>query len=246
MDDILVTGNSADHITSLIHHMHKAFSMNELGDISYFLGISIARITSGLFLSQPKYATDILYKADLHVFSDSDWANDVLDRKSTIGYCVFLGPNLILWSVKKQSTISRSSTEAEYRAFAQASAELQWIHMLLQELSLSFATLVLWCDNLSAISLASNPIFHALTKNIEVDYHLIQEQVLSHKVMAKLVSSSDQVVDLFTKPLPVAQFSYLLPKLMVHSSPIRLRGSDKSMSPTQAVYPQLKQVEPTN
>ncbi|XP_028054801.1 uncharacterized protein LOC114259005 [Camellia sinensis] len=201
VDDILITGNSADHITSLFHHMHKAFSMNELGDISYLLGISIACIASSLLLSQPKYATNILNMAgminckpcsspmasksnplsdtlvtfsqlslyrsivgalhfmtyspkkkkigllftpgslDLHAFSDSDWARDVLDRKSTIGYCVFLGPNLILWSAKKQSTISRSSTEAECRALAQASAELQWLRMLLQELSLSFATL---------------------------------------------------------------------------------------------------------
>ncbi|GMP63931.1 hypothetical protein CsSME_00025419 [Camellia sinensis var. sinensis] len=65
VDDILITGNSAAHITSLIHHMHKAFSMKELGDISYFLGISVTRIASDLFLSQHKYATDILLKAGL-------------------------------------------------------------------------------------------------------------------------------------------------------------------------------------
>ncbi|XP_028067253.1 uncharacterized protein LOC114270061 [Camellia sinensis] len=80
---------------------------------------------------------------NLHAFSDSDWAGDVLDRKSTTGYCVFLGSNLISWSAKKQSTVSRSSTEAEYRALAQASAELQWLRMLLQELFLHSATPVL-------------------------------------------------------------------------------------------------------
>ncbi|XP_028076157.1 uncharacterized protein LOC114278339 [Camellia sinensis] len=73
----------------------------------------------------------------LNAYSDSDWVGNVLDRRSTTGYCVYLGPNLISWSAKKQPTVSRSSSEAEYRALAQTSAELSWIGMLLADLHIS-------------------------------------------------------------------------------------------------------------
>ncbi|GMP85036.1 hypothetical protein CsSME_00038348 [Camellia sinensis var. sinensis] len=60
---------------------------------------------------------------DLHGFSDANWAGDIHDRKSTSGYCVFLETNLVSWSAKKQATVSRSSTKAEYRALAHTAAE---------------------------------------------------------------------------------------------------------------------------
>ncbi|XP_028098528.1 uncharacterized protein LOC114298197 [Camellia sinensis] len=229
VDDILVTGNNSSHITSLIAHMHTVFAMKELGNISYFLGVSIKDCGDSYFLSQHKYASNILLKAgmanckpchspssvkpslssdshipfrqpelyrsivgalqyltitrpdlslsvnqacqhmhaptvrhfasvkrllrfiqgtlthgltfspssfDLQAFSDSNWAGDVLDRRSTSGYCVYLGSNLISWSAKKQPTVSRSSTEAEYRSLAHTTAELTWLQMLLRELQL--------------------------------------------------------------------------------------------------------------
>lgn len=79
--------------------------------------------------------------------SDADWAGDISDRKSMSGYCVYLGNNLIIWSSRKQSTISRSLTEVEYRALAPTAAELCWLHMLFIELRLPISsTPTVWCE----------------------------------------------------------------------------------------------------
>jgi hypothetical protein len=107
-------------------------------------------------------------------FSDADWAGCPDDRRSTGGFAVFLGCNLISWSARKQATVSRPSTEAEYKALADATAEVMWIQTLLTELGVSHPKAAsLWCDNLGATYLSANPVFHARTKHIEVDYHFV-------------------------------------------------------------------------
>jgi hypothetical protein len=74
--------------------------------------------------------------------------------------------------------VSRLSTEAEYKAMANATAEIIWIHTLLKELGLfSPPTTKIWCDNLGATYLSANPVSHARTKHIEVDYHFVHERV---------------------------------------------------------------------
>ncbi|XP_070662480.1 secreted RxLR effector protein 161-like [Malus domestica] len=119
-------------------------------------------------------------RGDLHLkaFSDADWAGDPNDRRSTTGLVVFLGSNPISWSSKKQQTVSRSSTEAEYRALSSTSAELDWIKQLLAFLHLPVTIpLVLFCDNLSVIALSFNPVQHQKTKHIEIDVHFVRERV---------------------------------------------------------------------
>ncbi|KAF5459136.1 hypothetical protein F2P56_023116 [Juglans regia] len=110
----------------------------------------------------------------LNAYCDSDWAGNPDDRRSTTGYGIFLGPNLVTWTTKKQPIVSKSSTEAEYRSIAIATVDLYWLRMLLKELAIQLpSTPTIWCDNIGAIALASNPVFHARTKHVEVDYHFI-------------------------------------------------------------------------
>ncbi|KAF2323364.1 hypothetical protein GH714_034845 [Hevea brasiliensis] len=112
---------------------------------------------------------------EMQCFTNSDWGGDVNDRRSTSGYAVYLGRNLISWMAKKQLTIARSSSESEYKTLANATAKIMWIKSLMSELGFQLSQpAVLWCDNIGAIYLSSNPVFYARTKHIELDYHFVR------------------------------------------------------------------------
>jgi histone deacetylase 1/2 len=142
----------------------------------------------------------------ISAFSDADWAGCPDDRRSTGGFAIYLGSNLISWNARKQATVSRSSTEAEYKSLANATAEVMWLQTLLDELEVAQSkTTVLWCDNIGAIYLSANPMFHARTKHIEVDYHFVRERVAQKLLDIRFISSGDQVADGFTKSLSTRQ-----------------------------------------
>ncbi|GAA0147669.1 transmembrane signal receptor [Lithospermum erythrorhizon] len=122
-----------------------------------------------------------LYKSSpcaLTSYIDVDWAGGPDTRKSTSGFCVFLGDHLISWSSKRQTTISRSSAEAEYRGVTNVVSEACWLRNLLLELHhpLTKATIV-YCDNVSGIYLSENPVQHQRTKHVEFDIHFVREKV---------------------------------------------------------------------
>ncbi|KAK4369257.1 hypothetical protein RND71_013049 [Anisodus tanguticus] len=136
-----------------------------------------------------------------------DWGGCPNTRRSTSGYCMFLGNNLVSWSTKRQATLSRSSAEAEYRGVAIVVSESCWLRNLLLELHcpIQKATLV-YCDNISTIYLSGNPVQHQRTKHIEMDIHFVREKVAKGHVRVCHVPSRYQVADIFTKGLPAVLF----------------------------------------
>ena len=308
VDDIVITGNDQDGITHLKAHLFKHFQTKDLGLLRYFLGIEVAQSSSGIVLSQRKYALDVLEETEMlnckpmdspmdpnvkllprqgepftdprryrrfvgrlnyltitqpdisfavnvvnqflqspyvshwdavirilryiknapgrgllyedHGHSrvigycDADWAGSPSDRRSTSGYCVLVGGNLVSWKSKKQDVVARSSAEAEYRAMALATCELMWLKQLLQELKFCEASqMELICDNQAALHIASNPVFHERTKHIEIDCHFIREKILSGCIFTSHVKSSDQFADILTKSLRSSRIEYICNKL---------------------------------
>ena len=156
----------------------------------------------------------------LQAYADADWAGNLDDHCSTSGYVVFLGLPPITWVSKKQSTVSRSSTEAEYRSLASTTAEVFWICIVLKDLGVFLLDPpLLWCNNLSAIALASNPVFHSRTKHIEVDYHFIREKVVRHDIVVKFISTTDQLADILNKCLSSPGFHRLHDNLLLSFRP---------------------------
>ncbi|XP_057426111.1 uncharacterized mitochondrial protein AtMg00810-like [Lotus japonicus] len=185
--------------------------------------ISFATQQLSQFMSQP---TDMHYTAALRVlkylkaspglglffprntpltlqgYSDADWAGCLDTRRSISGYCFYLGNSLISWKAKKKVTVSRSSSEAEYRALAYATCELQWLLYLLKDLRIScLKTPVLFCDSQSALHIAVNPVFHERTKHLEIDCHVVREKLQAGVVKLVPIPTALQVADIFTKPL---------------------------------------------
>lgn len=123
-----------------------------------------------------------------------------------------------MWSSRKHSTVSRSSTEAEYKEVANTTAEIIWIHVLLRELGITQpGPPNLWCDNIGATYLTANPIFHRRMKHVEVDYHFVRERVASQQLEVRIISSKDQVADIMTKPLPGPAFNKICTNLHLTS-----------------------------
>jgi hypothetical protein len=169
-----------------------------------------------------------IYRSSSHsliAYLDSNWAGCPDDRRSTSAYYTFLERNLLSWNSKKLPTVSRSSTESEYKALANASAELVWFQALLYELGQHFQRPpILHCDNIRATYLSSNPMFHARTKHIAIDYHFVLDLVAAKELQIQFISGKDQIADILTKPLVSQKFLVLKSNLNVSMPTSSLRG----------------------
>jgi hypothetical protein len=151
-------------------------------------------------------------------FSDSDWAGDVVTRRSTSGYVFQLGKSTISWCSKRQQTVAKSSTEAEYVALAMATQEVVWLRRLLSDLHIDIsAPTELREDNQGAIDLSRNPKHHGRTKHIDVSFHFTRERIATKEIDVKYVPSTKNLADVMTKPLPRVPFENFRDELGVRA-----------------------------
>ncbi|KAJ0732045.1 putative RNA-directed DNA polymerase [Helianthus annuus] len=167
----------------------------------------------------------------LHAFTDADWAGDRPSYRSTTGYIVYLGQNPISWSSKRQSTLARSSTEAEFRVVASTTTEVQWLISLMVELGFkSTVTPTIYCDNLSATHYSANLVFHLRMKHLALDFHFVREKVQDGTIRVTHISGDDQLADALTKPLLRQRFQLLTTKIGLLSRLSILRGHIRTTS----------------
>ena len=157
-------------------------------------------------------------KFELNAYTDVDWGGNIDDRKSTIGGAFFLGKRLVTWTSKKKSCTSQSIVKAEYVAATINCTNIVWIKHLLKGMKEEIIeSVILYCHNTSVINISKNPMKHAKTKHIVIKYHYVRELVEDKQVKMEYIHSKEQIVDIFTKPLPKDAFEYLRGKLRVKS-----------------------------
>jgi hypothetical protein len=142
-------------------------------------------------------------------YSDVDWAGNADDRKSTSGGCFYVRNNLVAWMSKKQASISLSTTEAEYIAAGSCCTQLLWMKTLLGDYGFSQDTMIINCDNTSAINISKNPVQHSRTKRINIRHHFLHDLVESEIVSLSFIPTDNQLANILTKPLDGSRFEFL-------------------------------------
>ncbi|XP_073811779.1 uncharacterized protein [Musca autumnalis] len=158
------------------------------------------------YLKGTKNAALVFKKNDnglqIRGFCDADYAGDVSDRRSCTGY-VFMQQGPISWNSKRQATVALSTTEADYMAMSAAVQEAEWLRQFQKEFfgRVCRDTILLQCDNRSAINLANTEAYHARTKHIDVRHHFVRDKIDEGHIELQYESSENMVADFLTKPL---------------------------------------------
>ena len=148
-------------------------------------------------------------------YSDSDWAGDCVERKSTSRGCQLLGRSLVSWSSKRQNCVSLSTTEAEYVAAASCCAQFLWMRQTLKDYGVTCDKVPLLCDNESAIRISYNSVQHSKTNHIEICHHFFRDHIKHGEIEIIYVNTQEQLADIFTKPLDEARFRELRHELNI-------------------------------
>uniref|UniRef100_A0A2N9FLZ2 Integrase catalytic domain-containing protein n=1 Tax=Fagus sylvatica TaxID=28930 RepID=A0A2N9FLZ2_FAGSY len=243
VDDIVLTSNSTPFLDGLILQLRKVFDIKDLGPLHYFLGLQVSRTTDALHVTQTKYASDLLVKHQMvdskpaktpcspntHLsIHEGDLLSDPYGYRSLIGalhYLTFTRPDIsfavhqVCQYMAAPTTTHLSTTKRILRYIK--GTLFHGIAFTPGPLTLSVYSDADWarCDNVSALAIASNPVFHARTKHIEVDFHFIREKVLRKDLVVKFISTIDQLANIFTKSLPTQRFLDLQRNLTVSVRP---------------------------
>ena len=151
--------------------------------------------------------------AELIGYSDSDWAADTDDCRSTTRYCYTLTGACITWQTHKQCTVVLSSTEAEYMALTETAKHSQWVIQLLQQLNFKVSTIKLYSNSLGACTIAENPVHHSHTKHIKIQHHYIWDAVQDSTFNLSSVPTKDNIADTLMKSFTHDQHQFLCKKL---------------------------------
>ncbi|GJU65071.1 ribonuclease H-like domain-containing protein [Tanacetum coccineum] len=230
VDDIILTASSLVLLQQIVDSLHKEFDMTDLGALNYFLGISAVRHPTGLFLSQKKYARQLLERAHMVNCNPSRTPIDTDSKLGLDGVPGTLELGLQLYASATTSLVGYTDADwavlAEYQGVANVVAKTAWIRNLLCELHspLLTATLV-YCDNVSAVYMSANPVQHQRTKHIEIDIHFVRDMVKAGHVRVLHVPSRFQYADIFTKGLPSALFEDFRSSLSVRPPPAPTAGA---------------------
>jgi hypothetical protein len=155
-------------------------------------------------------------KDSVYIYTDSDYANNIDNRRSRTGYVMMLHGGAVSWKTRLQERTSMSSTEAEYYAASDAFGEARWFRMFLAELSrIQSKPTVILEDNESCVKLAENPVYQYRTKQIDIRHHQLREGVKYKEVMMVYTNTKDQVADALTKGLDTRSFKELTDKCMM-------------------------------
>jgi hypothetical protein len=154
-------------------------------------------------------------KFELIGYSDSDYVECKVERRSTSGTCQLLVRSLVSWSSKKQNSVALSTAEAEYIANVSCCAQILLMKAILNDFRIKFKQVPFLCGNESAVKLINNLVQHARTKNIDVRHHIIRDHQQKGDISIENVGTDDQLIDIFTKPLDEKRFCKLRNELNI-------------------------------
>lgn len=160
----------------------------------------------------------ILYKRNgnekLEAYTDSDYAGDMDDRRSTSGYVFMLSTGAVSWSSKKQPVVTLSTTEAEFIAAAFYACHGVWMRRVLEKLGhVQLGSTSVYCDNSSTIKLSKNPVLHGRSKHIDVRFHFLRDLTRDGTIELTHCNAQNQIADIMTKPLKLEVFERLREQL---------------------------------